>query len=375
MIPKEEILKKLYKYPYCEEQIFKDFSKDIPQEEYEQLYSYLIDILCDVEINVYEAKNHFENICAHRREMEKALGRSVGFRVGMLDYFMNEKRKLQNPKVIELATYEKKLKLADVDELTGLYNRRYFIKSVNTELQRSRRYDLNLSLMMIDLDDFKKVNDNFGHPAGDSVLKDFAQIITTIIRAEDIAARYGGEEFVILIPQTNSLSGKILHRRLAEAVAAHEFTHKEELTFSAGLAEFPRHANTVEELIKKSDKALYSAKAAGKNRLTILEEKRDSKRYHPSTRVSLAFEGTSPDAGEIKDVSLGGLSFEVSQMVNVGDVMNLVIDVPNDNKKYEIRSEIIWVKEEDISKKTVGARFQSIDEKKLHELIKRISVA
>jgi len=375
MIQKEEILRKLYREPNSEEKIFRDFSKDIPKEEYEQLYSYLIDILCDVEIDAYEAKTHFDNICRHRKQMEKALGRTVGFRVGMLDYFMNEKRKLRNPKVIELATYERKLRLADVDELTGLYNRRFFLKHLSREFQRSRRYTHNFSLMMIDLDDFKKINDNYGHPVGDSVLKDFTRILGNSIRAEDIAARYGGEEFVILMPQTDSVSARTLYNRIAGAVASHTFAHISTITFSAGIANYPHHADTIEQLIQKVDEALYGAKAAGKNQLRILEEKRDSKRYHPKTRVALELGEPVTEEGELKDVSLGGLSFEVKRKVRVGDVMTLIINLPKDNKKYEIRSEIIWVKEEDISRKKVGVRFQTIDDEKLRELIKRISAA
>ena len=256
MNPKEEILKKLYSDPYSEENIFQDFSKHIPKEEQELLYSYLIDILCDVEIDRYEAKQHFENICKHQAEMEKVLGRSVGFRVGMLDYFMNKKRKLQNPKVIELATYEDKLKLADVDELTGLYNRRYLQKMMNTEMQRSRRYELTFSVLFIDLDNFKRINDNFGHTVGDSVLKDFSRIISHLIRAEDVAARYGGEEFVILIPQTDSVSAKILYKRIKDEVEAHSFENRLPLTFSAGVTEYPVHGRSVDVLLNKADRAM-----------------------------------------------------------------------------------------------------------------------
>ena len=375
MNPKEEILKKLYSDPYSEEKIFQDFSKNIPKEEYELLYSYLIDILCDVEIDRYEAKQHFENICKHREEMERILGRSVGFRVGMLDYFVNKKRKLQNPKVIELATYENKLKLADVDELTGLYNRRYLQKMMNTEIQRSRRYDLTFSVLFIDLDNFKRINDDFDHAMGDSVLKDFSYIISRVIRAEDVAARYGGEEFVILIPQTDSLSAKILYKRIRDEVEVHTFEHRLPLTFSAGVTEYPLHGRSVDVLLNKADQAMYMSKHSGKNKLTVLKEKRDSKRYAPKKEITISLGGVQNEPGEVLDVSLGGLSFEAARHLEVGELVSLTLVIPTEGRRIELKTQIVWVKEHEAGLTKMGARFEHESSTLLVEIIKRISVA
>jgi len=377
MNPKEAILKRLYKEPQGEESIFNDISREIPEGEYEEVYSYLIDILCDIEIDKDEAKKHFDNICAHMKTMEEALNRSVGFRVGMLDYFLNEKHKLQNPKVVELEEYENKLRLADIDELTGLYNRRFFDKSLNTELQRPKRYNMTFSIMYLDLDDFKKINDNYGHRQGDLVLRSFAEIVTQLIRAEDVAARYGGEEFVILIPQTDSQNAKVLYNRIAASLAGYSFLGDAHVTVSAGIAEFPRHGIEIYTLMENADRALYFSKGSGKNKVTVLEDKRETRRYYPRGDVSVKVEGETAGIGEIKDLSLNGVSLESARNLHVGDMVTLWVDIPGENRNFEIRSQIVWIRENGTESKIVraGAKLQNTEQDLVKEIIDKIAAS
>ena len=163
------------------------------------------------------------------------------------------------------------------DVLTGWHNRRYLQTRLREELARSRRDGSPLTLLLIDIDHFKRVNDNHGHLAGDHVLTEVAQRIESRIRASDVAARYGGEEFVLLLPDTDAPAGRSLAERLRAAVAERPVALADgselELTISAGLATVtPTRADDdlktlAESLLARADVALYEAKSAGRDRV------------------------------------------------------------------------------------------------------------
>ncbi|HOK41475.1 MAG TPA: diguanylate cyclase [bacterium] len=161
--------------------------------------------------------------------------------------------------------------LATTDGLTRLYIRRHFINRLKEEMSRTLRYKLSLSLIMLDIDHFKKFNDTYGHQIGDLVLKQFAIILKNSTRDIDIVGRYGGEEFIIALPDTNIEGAKIVAERIRQNVANYEFSGYAEplkVTTSLGLTEFKEDDND-ETLIKRADDALYQAKANGRNRYEI----------------------------------------------------------------------------------------------------------
>jgi diguanylate cyclase (GGDEF)-like protein len=159
-------------------------------------------------------------------------------------------------------------KLATTDGLTGLYNHRRFQETLAEEFKRLNRNSLPFSLMLTDIDYFKKVNDNYGHPAGDIVLKGVSKIIREEIRDVDLPARYGGEEFAVILPGTNAEGAKNIAERLRKAVMDTTFSADGKplkITISIGIATAPIDAKGKEELIEKTDKALYHAKNNGRN--------------------------------------------------------------------------------------------------------------
>jgi len=177
-------------------------------------------------------------------------------------------------KVQELEIAKNKLKrLAVTDGLTGLYNYRAFQHQLHLEISRSKRFKLPLSLLMIDIDHFKKFNDNNGHPAGDAALKQFAAIMLKNVREVDCSARYGGEEFVLILPGTAKKSACIVAEKLRLLVESANFSGKK-ITISIGIASFPEDTATKEELIDLADKALYLAKRDGRNQTAITERKK-----------------------------------------------------------------------------------------------------
>ncbi len=166
--------------------------------------------------------------------------------------------------------------LSNTDPLTRLYNRRYLTKILNSELNRSERYNENLTFVILDIDNFKKVNDTYGHQNGDAVLSAVAEIVLAGRRCYDIAARYGGEEFVLVLPGTSLQGGLTVAEHLRNDVQTISFEppmEKLAVTVSAGVATFPSpQVDDVDSLIRKADEALYRAKQNGRNRVESMAE-------------------------------------------------------------------------------------------------------
>ncbi len=163
--------------------------------------------------------------------------------------------------------------LAVTDELTGLYNRRYFDRHMHVMLGKAHSQDRRLALMMLDMDHFKAVNDGYGHDAGDVVLKEFSARLKRNVRGVDLACRFGGEEFVVLMPDTDQNQAEAVAERVRQAVAERPFEvpggRSLRITVSAGVALRESEADTAETLIKRADVALYRAKREGRNRVVF----------------------------------------------------------------------------------------------------------
>ena len=157
--------------------------------------------------------------------------------------------------------------LAHTDLLTSVYNRMMFDHLLDTEILKTNRYGGTFSIIFLDIDYFKDVNDQFGHQVGDVVLSDLSHLIKKVNRLSDITARYGGEEFVILCISSD-ISGTVKHaERLRRAIEMHQFDTASKITCSFGVAEFKKEIDTRTTLMKRADEALYEAKQNGRNRV------------------------------------------------------------------------------------------------------------
>jgi diguanylate cyclase (GGDEF)-like protein len=160
--------------------------------------------------------------------------------------------------------------LAEHDQLTRAYNRHYLMEKAREHIEMGRRYQIPLSLILLDIDHFKKINDNYGHRAGDHVLKHLARLLQQHIRQVDTVCRYGGEEFVILLPMVVLEEALTTARRIQHALAQSPVrweTTNLRLTVSMGVAEWLDEQRDIEDLIAEADKALYQAKTSGRNRI------------------------------------------------------------------------------------------------------------
>jgi diguanylate cyclase (GGDEF)-like protein len=171
---------------------------------------------------------------------------------------------------IENAYHEEIYRLTTVDGLTQVYNKRYFLETLEREISRAHRYHRDLALIMFDIDFFKNVNDTHGHLAGDSVLKQLASVLRARIRREDILARYGGEEFSIILPEINVVNAMVFADKVRKLVEKTTFKFEDEkipITISVGVAAVGSGIQTTADFIKIADEKLYQAKQEGRNRV------------------------------------------------------------------------------------------------------------
>jgi diguanylate cyclase (GGDEF)-like protein len=156
--------------------------------------------------------------------------------------------------------------------LTGIFNRRYFETQFERDLNIAQRNNQPLSLVLIDLDHFKSINDRLGHSVGDEVLRSVARLMKTCLRNFDTLARYGGEEFAVILPQTNMESAMIIAERLRSVIASAEIGYAGNVSASFGVATYPHHARSGDRLRVVADEYLYRAKRAGRNRVACPAE-------------------------------------------------------------------------------------------------------
>jgi diguanylate cyclase (GGDEF)-like protein len=172
------------------------------------------------------------------------------------------------PAIENARRFREARQLADLDALTGLHNRRYFHETLAREVARAHRYNRDLALVVFDLDDFKAINDQIGHLAGDSVLADAAARVRDVVRTADIACRVGGDEFAVVLPESTLGDAEQLYRRIQHAVSAQPIGEVGHMVFSAGVAELRPEDDAV-AFFQRADDALYRAKEAGKGQIVV----------------------------------------------------------------------------------------------------------
>jgi len=320
----------------------------------DKIYQAILYVLTHLEFSTNVAKKHWEGIMGHRQQMSEMLGREISLRVALCDYFFNVNRELENPIIIEIEVYEQAEKLSNVDGLTGLFNRRYFGSILEREFSRARRFDLDLSLLFMDIDNFKRYNDSYGHLAGDDALRIVGQTVIENKRMIDIACRYGGEEFVLILPRTPKSGAMIVAERIRKKMedlrpGRGKSRHlKGAITISGGIATFPQDAGDLHELTIKADQALYAAKQSGRNRITLFST--DKRRF---IRIGMdrplhyrLLNGTNGfyREGRALNISEGGLLFEVEKRIPVSSTLWIDLKLPRSRKVHSFVGSVVHSK-------------------------------
>ena len=337
---RQSLLEFLEAGPGHEEALLEEFERKRSQGD--PLYSSLLYLLTHLNFTERQAARHWKKVLAHRDALKAAVGRDPGLSVAILDYFVNVSRELRNPKVIELAIYERTERSAVTDGLTGLYNHAFFLQALRQEVLRSKRHGLRAALLLLDLDNFKRVNDERGHVEGDRVLMKAAAVVREGVREIDVAARYGGEEFAVLLPDTSRLGAFVVAERIRRRIEERFARGRSEVTVSGGIAVFPDDASTPADLIVQADAGLYGAKAAGKNRILLPQgERRRFRRQVSPQGVTVGTRaGRAP--ARVKNVSEGGLLVSLREAVPLGSAVSLTIERAG-GAPFGLRGEVVRV--------------------------------
>jgi diguanylate cyclase (GGDEF)-like protein len=320
-----------------DEEKFLQELEQIARSEGDLIFPVLLNVFTQLDFNQGEAKEIWEGILKHRREMSDSFKRQVNLLTAICDYFLTIKKSFNYPKVVELKVFEEANHFSKCDSLTGLYNRGYFEDCLSGEISRARRYNTEFSILFLDLDDFKQVNDTMGHLAGDFVLKKVSNLIINEKREEDVVARYGGEELVVILPETNKVNTIIKAERIRKKIQDMPLIFdgkKIKISVSGGIAAFPQDAGEANKLIHCADQALYRAKSEGKNRICLFSiDKRQYVRIDFANEIKVQplgkWVGQSQTFAKGKDLSLSGILFESENPMEIGTKVQLEIPIPS----------------------------------------------
>jgi len=278
------------------------------------LYTKLLFLISHLDFKPAVAKKHYEAIREHHRNCEEKMQRPVDIRVAMADYFVSNKKKIKNPMVLEIHLFRQAQQAGFIDMLTSLYNYSFLRAALPHEMAHSKRYADPMSIVFFDLDDFKKVNDKYGHEIGNSCLKYVAQVIQASIREMDMAFRYGGEEFLCILPKTDKFGALAVAERIRKTLEKSDlsFLGQKDLkiSLSGGVSSFPVDGEQGDSLVKFADEPMYRAKNKGKNRIELFSlEKRAYERFDDKFKSVITINGSDyPVMG--KNISIGGFYFE-----------------------------------------------------------------
>jgi diguanylate cyclase (GGDEF)-like protein len=217
------------------------------------------------------AKLLWNQILKHKKSVSRKLGRNIGITVAALDYLGNIHDDLKAPTVISEQKITQIAEIAVRDGLTQLFDVSTFREKLETEIKRYKRYGSEVSVLMIDIDDFKQINDALGHQEGDRILAEVALLIQKTTRDLDICSRYGGEEFSVILPQTGCEAALNIAERIRRRIER-KLKNDSGLTVSIGCAVCPNDGKSANVLVKKADKALYFSKSIGKNQVTAYRD-------------------------------------------------------------------------------------------------------
>jgi len=361
--------------------VFLNKVEELSQQIGPVVLQHTFNLFSGIDFPLMDCNEHWNKLLVHRQEMTRKLQRPVNITTVLCDYLQSTPNYLDNPRIIESANYEDILQKSHYDKLTGLYNRCHFDEAYNQQIALAKRYQEDFTVLFLDIDNFKAVNDTHGHKVGDNVLKTIADIITKEKRDSDIAARYGGEEFVLLLTHSDNISSYIFAERLRQKIAAVEFLgtdKKLQVTVSGGIASFPFNSSNPADLVDMADSAMYLAKGAGKNRISHYK---DEKRRYLRVKINkhirtkeLNFTNAPTFNGTSKDICVGGILFENDKPLPLDSLISVEIQLTSGQDPviligYVVRVELLESGSYDIGMTTSFKELEDIVNKEIASII------
>ncbi len=317
----------------------------------DDVYSVLLHTAVHLEFGRRAARKYFDEVVTYWEKLCLDVRRDVDFRVALLDYFLTINKRIKNPKIIEIKIFEKTRHDTEIDELTQLYNYRYFKKALELEVLRAQRYHSPLSLVLFDVDDFKCYNDTNGHMAGNTALKKLSGIIKHTVREVDVVARFGGEEFAVMLPETNKQGAFTIADRIRQAVLKARFVNGKaqpgaHFSVSGGVATLHVDADDGHSLMTRTDQALYQAKGRGKNQIALyIDELREFERVHTAIMGEINCGPGMTGPVLLQDLSEGGLLFSCEQLMPMASQCLLSFPLPGQDQQVSCKVKVRRVEE------------------------------
>lgn len=308
--------------------------------------------LANVDLPLKTATRYWVDVLNHRTQLIRQLNRKISLITAMSDYLQAFTKFLASSCLVDARTFERVISGTTHDNLTGLYNRTYFDETYEQQISLAKRYNTDMSILFLDIDDFKDINDSFGHFAGDFALQEVARIISKSKRVSDVAARYGGEEFVLLMPHTTNVDACNLAERIRKEIELTELVYKGvsfKLTISGGMASYPLNSMEPKDLLFMADSAVYLAKGSGKN--TISQFKDEQRRYlrikinRPILIKELGFKANDVFSGTSKDIGMGGILLENNQHLPLGSIQEMSVAINDTDERLLLIGKVLRVEQ------------------------------
>ena len=318
-----KINEKISKIEYSDKKLFFDILK------------FIFESLVELKLNKNELLDCWRNLKKHYWLLSEKLGRDPGLALTSFDYFININNKIKDPILISKGHLESIRKAAFLDQMTLAYNKNMLYNILSREESRSRRYQKSFSILLFDFDNFKDINDTFGHFTGDAVLKEFVRILRVNLRSVDYIIRFGGDEFFIILPDTPKDGGKLVAERILEYFINHPIIVADQdepiyLGLSGGLGVFHPDTPLMEDLLQKIDAALYKAKKAGKKAIFTVSVEHEKLLTIPPG-IELIAESISeaelPDQEDGKKLAGGGIIFSYPEMFGPNTILKLKLNI------------------------------------------------
>ena len=354
----EELTEVLREDAHNEERILKRLDQ-IRTQSGLQVYAALLLILTNLGFEESEARRNWEEILKHRRALGQSLGRTVGLRVAVLDYFVNVNRQLTSPRIIDLSLADRQDPSSTIDASTGLWNARQFLAALQKEIRRAKRYRLDLTMLYLDIDDFREINERHGDLVGNILLREVAILIKNKIRDIDMAARLAGEEFGVILPETERMGAFLVAERIRKEMERHFLRRDVDgrpiaMTVTIGMAKYPEDAAIADRLVRRAEEAMHQAKARGGNTVGVYYRERrnyirfDVSRQQVTIKIQPAGESAggsgAPDHAPL-NISRSGLLFESEKPYAIGDEVTIVCQDGRDQARVTLRARIVRIEE------------------------------